>query len=59
MEIGLLKKLQHKNIVKYIDTFYSESALNIVLEYVEPGSLANIIKKFGAFTESLAAIYTK
>eukprot|EP01017_Pseudomicrothorax_dubius_P028439 TRINITY_DN3378_c0_g1_i1.p1 TRINITY_DN3378_c0_g1~~TRINITY_DN3378_c0_g1_i1.p1 ORF type:complete len:1082 (+),score=271.01 TRINITY_DN3378_c0_g1_i1:140-3385(+) len=58
-EINLLKLLKHENIVKYIDNIATETHLNIVLEYVESGSLASIIKKFGAFPESLVAIYIK
>ncbi|CAE8588333.1 unnamed protein product, partial [Polarella glacialis] len=58
VEINLLSKLKHRNIVKYIDSIRTENHLNIVLEFVEGGSLAGIIKKFGAFPESLCAIYT-
>jgi serine/threonine protein kinase len=58
MEIQLLKKLKHPNIVKYIDTIRTDTALNIVIEYVENGSLSNIAKKFGgSLPESLVAIY--
>ncbi|KAH7331996.1 hypothetical protein KP509_20G062500 [Ceratopteris richardii] len=58
-EIDLLKNLNHKNIVKYLDSFKTKSHLHIILEYVENGSLASIIKpnKFGAFPESLVAKY--
>ena len=59
MEINLLKKLKHENIVKYIDAHYTEIHLNIILEYVDSGSLSSIIKKFGSFQESLVAIYIK
>ena len=58
VEINLLSKLKHKNIVKYIDSIRTETHLNIVLEYIEGGSIAAIIKKFGAFPETLCAIYT-
>ncbi|KAK8463746.1 hypothetical protein PHAVU_011G030800 [Phaseolus vulgaris] len=58
-EIDLLKNLNHKNIVKYLGSSKTKSHLHIVLEYVENGSLANIIKpnKFGPFPESLVALY--
>lgn len=52
-----MQKLNHPNIVKYIDTIRTKSYLYIVLEYMENGSLATVIKKFGFFTESLTAIY--
>ncbi|EPS72830.1 hypothetical protein M569_01927 [Genlisea aurea] len=58
-EIDLLKNLNHKNIVKYLGSLKTKSHLHIILEYVENGSLANIIKpnKFGPFPESLVALY--
>ena len=64
MEIDLLKKLSHPNIVKYIGKVYldcinSNKHLNIVLEYVESGSLSAIAKRFKGFSESLISIYIK
>eukprot|EP00891_Asterochloris_glomerata_P000005 jgi/Astpho2/5/gw1.00001.37.1_t len=58
-EIELLKNLNHKNIVKYLGSFKTRTHLHIILEYMENGSLASIIKpnKFGAFPESLVAVY--
>lgn len=58
-EIDLLKNLNHKNIVKYLGSLKTKSHLHIILEYVENGSLANIIKpnKFGPFPEQLVAHY--
>ncbi|KAL8555397.1 hypothetical protein ACS0TY_003272 [Phlomoides rotata] len=43
-EIDLLKNLNHKNIVKYLGSLKTKTHLHIILEYVENGSLANIIK---------------
>ncbi|XP_051122206.1 MAP3K epsilon protein kinase 1-like isoform X2 [Andrographis paniculata] len=58
-EIDLLKNLNHKNIVKYLGSLKTKTHLHIILEYVENGSLANIVKpnKFGPFPESLVAVY--
>ncbi|KAK1408761.1 hypothetical protein QVD17_40793 [Tagetes erecta] len=58
-KIDLLKNLNHGNIVKYLGSIKTETHLHIILEYVENGSLANIIKpdKFGPFPESLVAVY--
>ncbi|XP_074582560.1 MAP3K epsilon protein kinase 1-like isoform X1 [Curcuma longa] len=58
-EIDLLKNLNHKNIVTYLGSIKTKTHLHIILEYVENGSLANIIKpnKFGPFPESLVAVY--
>eukprot|EP00005_Dracoamoeba_jomungandri_P006994 CAMPEP_0174270978 /NCGR_PEP_ID=MMETSP0439-20130205/46360_1 /TAXON_ID=0 /ORGANISM="Stereomyxa ramosa, Strain Chinc5" /LENGTH=1143 /DNA_ID=CAMNT_0015360679 /DNA_START=77 /DNA_END=3508 /DNA_ORIENTATION=- len=57
MEIDLLKNLDHKNIVKYLGYYNSEDNLYIVLEFVENGSLENVLNKFGMFPESLVGRY--
>ncbi|ETM47116.1 STE/STE11/CDC15 protein kinase [Phytophthora nicotianae P10297] len=56
-EISLLRKLNHENIVKYHDTIKTQGYLYIVLEYMENGSLAQFIKKFGSLSETLVAMY--
>lgn len=56
LEIDLLKKLNHVNIVKYIDTIQTENHLHIVLEIME-ASLAGMCKKYGTFSETLTAVY--
>ncbi|KAL8105617.1 hypothetical protein AgCh_029427 [Apium graveolens] len=54
-----IMNLNHKNIVKYLGSSKTTSHLHIFLEYVENGSLANIIKpaNFDPFPESLVAVY--
>ncbi|KAA3482657.1 MAP3K epsilon protein kinase 1-like [Gossypium australe] len=58
-DLNIIMNLNHKNIVKYLGSSKTKSHLHIILEYVENGSLANIIKpnKFGPFPESLVAVY--
>ncbi|KAK9823005.1 hypothetical protein WJX81_005420 [Elliptochloris bilobata] len=58
-EIDLLKNLNHPNIVKYVGSFKTRTHLYIILEFMENGALSSVIKpsKFGAFPESLAAVY--
>lgn len=56
-EISLLRKLNHENIVKYHDTIKTQSCLYIVLEYMENGSLAQFVKRFGSLSETLVAMY--
>lgn len=46
------------NIVQYRGYARTDSALYIILEYCENGSLSAIIKKFGRFPESLVGLYT-
>ncbi|GAA5871422.1 hypothetical protein JCM8547_002661 [Rhodosporidiobolus lusitaniae] len=57
-EIDLLKCLHHPNIVQYRGYARTDSALYIVLEYCENGSLSAIIKKFGRIPEQLVGLYT-
>ncbi|KAK4514281.1 uncharacterized protein ATC70_001872 [Mucor velutinosus] len=56
-EVNILKKLSHKNIVKYIGFIPNQYSLNIVLEYAENGSLMSTLKAFGAFPEKLVASF--
>ncbi|GJP73339.1 hypothetical protein CLOP_g4068 [Closterium sp. NIES-67] len=58
-EIDLLKTFSHKNIVKYLGSIKTKTHLFILLEFVENGSLAGIIKpnRFGPFPECLVAVY--
>lgn len=58
-EIELLKNLNHRNIVKYVGSFKTRTHLYIILEYMEKGSLSDVIRpsKFGAFPEPLVAVY--
>jgi serine/threonine protein kinase len=48
-EIGLIKKLKHKNIVQYRFTEIHEDmqAVDIVLEYVSGGSLRQLLNRIG------------
>ncbi|CAE6510510.1 unnamed protein product [Rhizoctonia solani] len=53
-EIELLKQLQHENIVQYLDSSIDTHHLNIFLEYVPGGSVATLLRNYGAFEEPLA-----
>lgn len=56
-EVELLKKLHHPSIVSYEGMVRDEDSLDIVLEYVENGSLGQTLKSFGKFNEKLVATY--
>ncbi|KAL6040861.1 Protein kinase of the Mitotic Exit Network [Balamuthia mandrillaris] len=57
-EIDLLKALDHPNIVKYLGLVESDNHVNMLLEFVQNGSLLKIIQKYGVFPEQLAALHT-
>jgi serine/threonine protein kinase len=57
-EINLLTKLNHPNIVKYIDFIRTNQNFNVILEYVEGGSLNNIVRQNG-IPECLVCIFAK
>lgn len=56
-EIDLLKKLQHLNVVKHVETIVNDS-LNIVLEYVDGGTLTDQLANFSKKPEALVAYYS-
>ncbi|GAA5890899.1 hypothetical protein JCM6882_008851 [Rhodosporidiobolus microsporus] len=56
-EIGLLQRLAHPSVVKYEGVVRTEHYLNIILEYVENGSLEKTLRQFGCLPESLVASY--
>lgn len=56
-EVELLKRLSHPGIVKYEGMKRDEHYLNIILEFVENGSLGQTLKAFGKFNERLVASY--
>lgn len=56
-EIDLLKKLQHLNVVKHLETVVNDS-LNIVLEYVDGGTLTDQLANFSKKPEALVAYYS-
>ena len=58
-EINLLKNLDHLNIVKYIECIRTKSHINLILEYVENGSLHQMIKQSGKMGEHLVLIFVR
>lgn len=57
-EAEILKRLNHANIVKIYSFMETPHTLYFVLEFVESGSLAGLVKKLGVFPEHLIASYT-
>ncbi|KAJ1824347.1 Protein kinase of the Mitotic Exit Network, partial [Coemansia sp. RSA 2599] len=56
-EVELLKSLSSPRIVRYHGFVRTEAHLNLVMEYVENGSLSATLKSFGAFPEKLVLAY--
>ena len=52
-EIGLLRELQHPNIVQYLGSSSDQQYLNIFLEYVPGGSVAAMLTSYGPLREPL------
>lgn len=57
-EVELLKDLSSSSVVQYIGFLKDSQNLNIVVEYMENGSLLSTIRTFGCFNEKLCAAYT-
>jgi serine/threonine protein kinase len=51
MEAGILKRLNHPNIVEYIEDFAIEGQHFIVMEYVEGGNLLDFISVSGPLSQ--------
>ena len=58
-EIEVLHTMQHEKIVHYFETIRTDSHLYLVLEYMENGSLAGVVRKYGCFPEALVAMYMR
>ncbi|KAH8702497.1 MAP kinase [Talaromyces proteolyticus] len=52
-EIELLQGMHHPNIVQYLGTSADDHNLNIFLEYVPGGSIAEMLKQYNTFQEPL------
>lgn len=56
-EVDLLKSLSHPSVVKYEGLVRTEHFVNIVLEYVENGSLQHTLASFAPLPEPLVQSY--
>lgn len=48
---------RHNNILRLFGYFYDESRVYLILEYAAAGSVYNLLKEEGKFSESLSAKY--
>eukprot|EP01138_Halocafeteria_seosinensis_P008141 gb/GECG01008321.1/.p1 GENE.gb/GECG01008321.1/~~gb/GECG01008321.1/.p1 ORF type:complete len:685 (+),score=86.14 gb/GECG01008321.1/:1-2055(+) len=58
-EISMMSSLDHPSIVRYLGTEEDADCVWILMEYVSGGSLASIVKKFGALNENLIRTYVR
>lgn len=58
-EVAVLRTLHHENIVRYLGTERTEEYLNIFLEFVPGGSIANKLQTWGPLREDTIRVYTK
>eukprot|EP01129_Flabellula_baltica_P014452 TRINITY_DN6914_c0_g1_i1.p1 TRINITY_DN6914_c0_g1~~TRINITY_DN6914_c0_g1_i1.p1 ORF type:complete len:407 (-),score=88.27 TRINITY_DN6914_c0_g1_i1:263-1396(-) len=58
-EVNLLKNLTHPNILELYDIFLTDQNMYMVMEFIESGSLANVIHNYGVIPEILAGKYVQ
>jgi len=58
-EISIIEKLRHPRIVSFFGSDCLDGNLYVYLEYMPGGSLAQVLRDFGALDESLCASYTR
>ncbi len=51
LEVEVLKKTNHENIIKYHESFYNGGKLHIVLEYADRGTLESVVQNSGVNKE--------
>uniref|UniRef100_A0AC35U016 Protein kinase domain-containing protein n=1 Tax=Rhabditophanes sp. KR3021 TaxID=114890 RepID=A0AC35U016_9BILA len=54
-EVHILKSLQHPNICKLVDAYYTKFAYLLIFELASKGDLFEAIKKLGHFSENTCA----
>lgn len=57
-ELSILQDLRHPQIVSFLGYDYIGNRLYVYLDYMPGGSLAQVLRDFGAFEECLTATYT-
>lgn len=55
----LMEQLDHEHVVKFLGALETQHHIYLVLEYVDSGSLASLVAKYGNLTERLCAVYLR
>lgn len=59
-EINIFKSLKHKYVLKYVDSFFHENKCWIILEYMDGGSLKDLMRVLGrGFKEDEISVITR
>lgn len=58
-EINLMKDLNNEHIVQYLGAEITDRYLNILMEYVDGGSIAKLLQNFKSLHESTVRLYTR
>ncbi|XP_070564922.1 uncharacterized protein [Ptychodera flava] len=58
-EVDLLKTLDHVNIVTFLGTCLENNVVNIFMQFVPGGSIAQLLARFGELEEPVFCRYTK
>lgn len=48
-----MRQLNHPNILKVFDVIYQDKTTSLVLEYMEAGSMSDLIKQLKVLSEDL------
>jgi serine/threonine protein kinase len=59
LELKTLHKTQCEQVVAFYDAFYEEGSILIALEYMDAGSLSEVLSKSGPIPENIMAKITK
>lgn len=54
-----MKRLQHGNVVCFRDVLDTAQHIHFVLEYMDEGSLASLLSKYGPLSPRLTAVYVR
>lgn len=57
-EIHIFSMISHPNLVRYYGMEKTETEVYIFLEYVSGGSISQMLRKFGAFSETMVGSFT-
>ncbi len=55
----LMEQLEHEHIVKFFGALEEENHICLIMEFVDSGSLASVMTKYGVLSERLVAVYLR